>query len=456
MEHEMIDKLNEWSRAAPFPQRNNFAQDFEHLKRWHDDGKNYLKNLPASNERNDVQRQAAKYYQNTLAEVRAKLVAVHGVEIYTQITNNLTNFIRIDELLFQIAERHPDLAPSKIEIQEDLNRELRDKEGHELSQGLILAELLAIPKVAKHLMAGMRQPKTDSLQYLHEFKKTGVFELSHIKLIRKNKIGHLILSNQKYLNAEDDELNAAMETAVDLILLDPNIEIGVIRGDFMSHAKYLGQRVFCSGVNLTKLYAGKISFLFYISRELGTVSKILRGFSHPDTAGKEIPDRSHEKPWISAVDGHAIGGGCQLLLVSDYVIAESNAYFTVPAKAEGFIPGVANLRLPRRVGQRLANQMIYRNYKVIANSDDGLKIADEVVEPNAMDDAINRIVKELCETGIKGTISNRKAFRQGAEPLNVFRKYMATFCREQARCMFDAELIRNLESFWINRSTNLI
>jgi thioesterase DpgC len=456
MDNIVHDKLNEWKKAAPLPQRHNFAKDIDLLKRWHADGKIYLKSLPPPTKRNDEQRRAANYYRDTLAETRGKFVAKHGMEIYANLTNNLTELVRIDELLYRTSERYPDLAPSKVEIQDDMTLELRDKEGHELSQGLILAELLAIPKVGRHLMAAMRQPRADSLHYLNEFQKTGVLELRNIKLIRKNKIGYLILSNHKYLNAEDDELNASMESAVDLILLDPNIEIGVIRGDLMSHAKYRGRRVFCSGVNLTKLYAGKLSYLFYISRELGTLSKIYRGLSHDDTTWNETPDHGHEKPWISAVDCHAIGGGCQLILVSDYVIAESSAYFTIPAKAEGFIPGLANLRLPRRVGQRLAYQMIYRNHKVKANSEDGHKLADEVIEPNAMDDTINRIVKEFCETGIRGTISNRKAFRHGAEPLNVFRKYMATFCQEQARCMFNSEIIHNLKNFWINRSTNLI
>ena len=43
---------------------------------------------------------------------------------------------------------------------------------------------------------------------------------------------------------------------------------------------------------------------------------------------------------------------------------------------------------------------------------------------------------------------NRRALRVGAEPLDVFRQYMATFCREQVYCHLSPALVRNLEEHW--------
>ena len=68
--------------------------------------------------------------------------------------------------------------------------------------------------------------------------------------------------------------------------------------------------------------------------------------------------RGIEKPWIAAVDAFAIGGHCQLLLAVDYVLAASDAFMTLPARKEGIIPGLANLRLPRFTGDRIARQAI--------------------------------------------------------------------------------------------------
>ena len=58
------------------------------------------------------------------------------------------------------------------------------------------------------------------------------------------------------------------------------------------------------------------------------------------------------------VDAFAIGGGCQYLLAMDYVVAASDAYMTLPARKEGIIPGAANLRLSRFIGDRIARQAI--------------------------------------------------------------------------------------------------
>ena len=75
----------------------------------------------------------------------------------------------------------------------------------------------------------------------------------------------------------------------------------------------------------------------------------------------------------------AIGGACQLLLVMDCVIAETGSYFNLPARKEGIVPGCANLRLPRFVGERLARQAIFFNRTFAADAPDGRLIADEVV-----------------------------------------------------------------------------
>jgi len=100
--------------------------------------------------------------------------------------------------------------------------------------------------------------------------------------------------------------------AADLILLDPEIEIGVVRGGFVDHPRYAGRRIFGAGINLTRLYRGQIDFLFYLMRDLGFLNKVYRGLMVDDD-----PARAVEKLWIAAVEIYAIGGACQLLPVVD-------------------------------------------------------------------------------------------------------------------------------------------
>ena len=84
-----------------------------------------------------------------------------------------------------------------------------------------------------------------------------------------------------------------------------------------------------------------------------------------------------EKPWIAAVETFAIGGGCQYLLVMDYTIAEKGAYLTLPARKEGIIPGLANMRLPRFVGDRITRQAILFDRRLEADSPEGKMVIDQ-------------------------------------------------------------------------------
>jgi (3,5-dihydroxyphenyl)acetyl-CoA 1,2-dioxygenase len=155
-----------------------------------------------------------------------------------------------------------------------------------------------------------------------------------------------------------------------------------------------------------------------------------------------------EKPWIAAVEGHAIGGHCQILLTMDHVLADANAFLTLPARKEGIIPGLANLRLPRFTGDRLARQLIQAERRLDCDSAEGRLICDEIVPVGEMDAAIERTVALLTSAGAVGAIGNRRALRVGAEPLDIFRRYCAVYAREQAACHFSEALIRNLETNW--------
>ncbi len=155
-----------------------------------------------------------------------------------------------------------------------------------------------------------------------------------------------------------------------------------------------------------------------------------------------------EKPIIAAVESFAIGGHCQILLAVDYVIAEKTAFMTLPARKEGIIPGAANMRLPRAVGDRLARQAIQYERRLECDSPEGRLICDEIVEPGTMDQAIERVVDGLTNSGVVSAASNRRAFRITQEPLDMFRNYFAVYAREQAYCHFSPALISNLEKYW--------
>jgi thioesterase DpgC len=133
----------------------------------------------------------------------------------------------------------------------------------------------------------------------------------------------------------------------------------------------------------------------------------------------------------------------------DRVLAQRDAYFNLPARREGIIPGCANLRLPRFVGERATRQAIFFNRAFTADGPDGRLIADEVVaDEDAMTEAIARSADELQNAGTISLLANRRQLRLAQEPLEMFRRYMASYAREQARCLYSPALIANLERNW--------
>ena len=364
---------------------------------------------------------------------------------YDALTSGRTRFVRVDGLCRLAAERFPGLVPGAEALAAEARLAQKDKQGLEKAQGAFLAAVLEDPAAGRHLCHAMLLPREDSRGHLAQFEATGKLELAGAKLERLGKAAVVTMRNPRYLNAEDETTIDGLEVAVDVALLDRKSELCVLRGDTVTHTKHAGHRVFGAGINLTHLYQGKIRFLWYLIRDLGLVNKLYRGLALPEVH-PEVD--CIEKPWVAAVERFAIGGHCQILLTMDYVLAAEDAYMTLPARKEGIIPGAANLRLPRFVGARVARQAILAERRLDCASPEGRKICDEIVPVTGMDEAIERTIDHLTNSGVVSAAGNRRAFRAGEEPLDTFRRYMAVYAREQAHCHFSPALIANLERHW--------
>ena len=388
---------------------------------------------------------------NEIQEIRnlkSNFLSQYIYNIYQKVTENFSKYLRVEELILQVELQFPYLLPEKELIEFDKSKIQKDKIGFEFDYGIFFNSILSNEKCGNHLIHSMLLPKKQSIEILKKFRNEDKIDLGTALITRKNGISTVWFNNPRFLHAEDETTIKNVETAIDLALLDEKTKIGILRGSKIKEGKYAGKHTSCTGINLTHLYNGKITYLWYLIRDLGFINKIYRGLALENTSISEIDGKTIEKPWIGAVESFAIGGGCQYLLVTDYIVAEKGSYLTLPARKEGIIPGVANMRLPRFVGDRIARQAIQYERKIECDSEVGKLICDEIVNSKEFEKSLSMVAERLTNSGVVSISSNRKSFRVIQEPINQFREYMAVYAREQAECHFSEALISNLEKFW--------
>ena len=147
------------------------------------------------------------------------------------------------------------------------------------------------------------------------------------------KVGVITLNRPKALNALNDALMTELGAALKAFDADEAIGCIILTGS---------ERAFAAGADITAM--AKYSFADtykgdYITRNWETI-------------------RSVRKPVIAAVSGFALGGGCELAMMCDFIIAADNAKFGQPEIKLGVIPGAGGTqRLPRAVGKSKAMDM---------------------------------------------------------------------------------------------------
>jgi (3,5-dihydroxyphenyl)acetyl-CoA 1,2-dioxygenase len=430
------------------PLAGDYRRDSEQAsQRWRT-GADLLALLPPKQARSKEQAAAAAVILELERASRRGFLDRHGETLYRRLTDNFSKFKRVDELVRDAAAAVPGLMPDDKQLDRENALQQQYKDGFEIDQGLFLSRVLGDPACGMHLCHAMLFPRVEALEHSRRFRERDKLEFEGATIERRGRAALVTMRNPRFLNAEDETTLDGFEIAVDVATIDARSEIAVLRGDSVQHAKYRGQRLFSAGINLTHLYHGKISYLWYIKRDMGVVNKLFRGVAHPQISPDELIGGTTEKPWIGVVEGFAIGGGCQLLLALDYVLAASDAYMTLPARKEGIIPGAANLRLWRFTGDRIARQAILYGRRLDCDTPEGRLICDEIAPADKVDAALERAVDVFTSSGVVSAAGNRRAIRIGQEPLDLFRRYMAVYAREQARCHFSPALIANLERNW--------
>lgn len=418
-----------WRAAAPelCGQWSETAEFLAHLQA----GEEILAALPPKPGRDPEQQRVAETVIAAARASRERYLSFHSDHVYATLTNGDTGHRSLSDLAFAAAERFPGLVPTRAQLDAECAHPQADKDGREIDQGVFFRGVLRSPNAGTRLVDAARGATRTARDLLPRFQRDGRVDLASVLVERRGATAHLTVHNEHCLNAEDNVLIDDMETAVDLVLLDDQVRVGVLRGGVMTHPRYAGKRVFSAGINLKHLRDGQISYTdFLLRRELGYINKLVHGI-----------DGGPQKPWIAAVDSFAIGGGMQLLLAFDHVIAADDAWFSLPAAQEGIVPGAANFRLSRITGPRLARQIILFGRKLHATEPEARTICDDVVPGEAVGTAVDAAAKALDSPAV---VANRRMLNLAEEPLDRFREYLAEFAHTQALRMYSQDVLEKV------------
>jgi enoyl-CoA hydratase len=250
--------------------------------------------------------------------------------------------------------------------------------------------------------------------------------MEYIRLEKKGPVGVITLCNEKALNALKIELLKELDEALGLIENDGDIKALIITG--------AGEKAFAAGANLSDMKDMTPEEALEYSR-FGT--GVFRRIEELDI------------PVIAAVNGYALGGGCELTMCADIRIAADTAVFAQPEVGLGVIPGFGGTqRLSRLVGMSRAKALIFTCERITAARAMEIGLVDRVAEKaNLMTEALALAEKiaGMPETAVKCA---KKAVAQGFE--RDFNTALETESRYFSKCFECGDPNRLMNAF-LNR-----
>ena len=205
------------------------------------------------------------------------------------------------------------------------------------------------------------------------------------------KVGIITLNRPKQLNALNSELMVEMGTALKLFDADPHIGCIILTGN---------EKAFAAGADIGAMATYSYADVYkndYITRDWETL-------------------RSIRKPIIAAVSGFALGGGCEVAMMCDIIIAADNARFGQPEIKLGIIPGAGGTqRLPRAIGKAKAMDLALTGRMMDAQEAERAGLVSRVVPlDKLMDEALGAALI-ICDYSQIAVMSAKESINRAFE-----------------------------------------
>jgi len=215
----------------------------------------------------------------------------------------------------------------------------------------------------------------------------------NLLLEKEGALAILYVNRPKALNALNKDTLLEMKDAITSIKNDPEVDVLIVTG--------AGDKSFVAGADIAFMQ----SLTAVEAREFGAL-------------GQEVfrMIEAMEKPSIAAVNGFALGGGCELAMCCDFRIASSKAKFGQPEVGLGITPGFGGTqRLPRLVGSGMARQMLYTADVIDASEALRIGLVNNVVAPEELMDVVKGIAGRIISKGKLAVRFSKVATNEGLQ-----------------------------------------
>ncbi len=194
----------------------------------------------------------------------------------------------------------------------------------------------------------------------------------HILVDIDAPIATVTLNRPRVMNALSPDVIRDLTTALADLDADESVRAVVLTG---------GPRVFAAGADIGDM------------ADRGAVEQLRR-----DQTGRWLSLAGFSKPLIAAVNGYALGGGCELMLMCDLVVAGDSARLGQPEINLGIIPGAGGTqRWPRTAGKHAAMEVMLTGAPVTAHRAYELGIVNKVVPAEITIEVARRLARQLAE-----------------------------------------------------------
>jgi len=217
-------------------------------------------------------------------------------------------------------------------------------------------------------------------------------EYKNILLKKEGNIAILSFNRPKVLNALSTDVLIELDKAVDEIIKDENIFVLILTGE---------GKAFIAGADISEMKDMNPNE----GRNFGELgSNIFRKIE------------LMEKPVIAAVNGFALGGGCELAMSCDIRIASEKAKFGQPEVGLGITPGFSGTqRLSRLVGVSKAKELIFTGDIINANEAEKIGLVNKVVAQEELMNEVMKIANKITSNGQIAVRYSKTAINKGID-----------------------------------------